>query len=70
VPFVDVTDERIVTPRLSRVSRDANSRLSRMAAKAYANQLGSRIKPKEHAEPVTVEAREQQGTPKRARRKR
>jgi membrane protein len=29
--------------------------------KAYANQLGSRIKPKEHAEPVTAEARAQEG---------
>lgn len=29
--------------------------------KAYANRLGSRIQPKEHAEPVTDEARAQQG---------
>jgi len=32
--------------------------------KAYANQFGSRIKPKEHAEAVTAEARTQQGIPK------
>jgi membrane protein len=32
--------------------------------KAYANQVGSRIKPKEHAETVTAEARAHQGLPK------
>jgi membrane protein len=31
--------------------------------KAYANQMGSRIKPKPHAEPVTPEARAQEGLP-------
>lgn len=32
--------------------------------KAYANRLGSRIKPKDYAEPVTAEARAEQGMPK------
>lgn len=32
--------------------------------KVYANRFGSRIKPDEHAQPLTAEAREQQGIPK------
>ena len=36
--------------------------------KAYANHFGSRVVPKAHAEPVTDEARAQQGIPKKEAR--